>query len=166
MSGGVLIAGVGNILLGDDGFGVEVVRRLGEGPALPDGARVADFGIRGLHLAYQLLDGYDALILVDALVRGEPPGTLCVLEPDDADIAPAADAHRMDPVAVLSMVKLLGGHVGRSLVVGCEPLDLDEGIGLSPPVALAVEQAVGLVRRLAASEVQRTHNEAEETTSC
>jgi hydrogenase maturation protease len=159
VSRGILIAGIGNVFLGDDGFGVEVVRRLTAGPALPASTRVADFGIRGLHLAYELLDGYDALILIDAMPRGEPPGTLYVLEPDsadDADLAAGpADPHSMAPAKVLSLLRLLGGSVDRTLVVGCEPLDLAEHIGLSDPVASAIDEAVALVHRLATTEAQR-----------
>ena len=81
VTGGVLVAGIGNIFLADDGFGVEVAQRLRR-PALPDGVRVEDFGIRGVHLAYELLDGYDALVLVDAVPMGEPPGTVAVIEPE------------------------------------------------------------------------------------
>jgi hydrogenase maturation protease len=147
MSGGILVAGVGNVLLGDDGFGVEVARRLAT-EALP--AEVADFGIRGVHLAYQLLDGYDTVILVDALSRGEAPGTLFVMEPDVENVPPRMlmDGHGLDPATVLGMVKLLGGAVRRILVVGCEPADTSEGMGLSAPVAQAVDEAVRLVRRL------------------
>jgi hydrogenase maturation protease len=149
----VLVAGIGNIFLGDDGFGVAVAQRLGTRP-IPAGVRVADFGIRGVHLAYELLDGVDALVLVDALPTGEAPGTITVLEPDlsageDPDTeAPVIEAHSMTPGVVLGMVRNLGGRVGRVLVVGCEPADVDEGIGLSPPVAAAVEHAVAVVDRV------------------
>jgi hydrogenase maturation protease len=144
-----LVAGVGNIFLGDDGFGVEVARRLALAP-LPAGTRVRDFGIRGVHLAYELLEGYETLILVDTLMRGEAPGTLYVFEPDlDAPApAPGLDGHGLNPAAVLALVKTLGGTVGRTLVVGCEPADMEERIGLSAQVALAVDEAVRLVRRL------------------
>ncbi|HZR98253.1 MAG TPA: hydrogenase maturation protease [Chloroflexota bacterium] len=148
----VLVAGIGNIFLGDDAFGVEVVRRLVARP-LPDGVRVADFGIRGFDLAYALLDAYDLAILVDALPRGGAPGTLYVLEPDvaalDAASAVAVDAHTIDPVQVLCLVKAMDGQPRRILVVGCEPatLDADEegAMGLSAPVQAAVDEAVGLV---------------------
>jgi hydrogenase maturation protease len=146
---GTLVAGVGNVLLGDDGFGVEVVRRLA-GTALPAGVEVADFGIRGVHLAYQLLDGYDLVVLVDALGRGGAAGTIYVLEPELGGLEPRplVDGHGLDPATVLGMVKLLGGAIGRTVVVGCEPARLEEGIGLSAPVAHAVDEAVRLVRRL------------------
>ena len=147
----VLVAGVGNIFLGDDGFGVEVVRRL-QSAALPDDVKVADFGIRGVHLAYELLDGYELVILVDATPRGEQPGTLYVIEPEpdepDPDEVPALDAHGMDPAAVLNLLGVLGGHVDRLLVVGCEPAVADEGMTLSPPVEAAIEPAVTLVQDL------------------
>jgi hydrogenase maturation protease len=149
----VLVAGVGNIFLGDDGFGVEVANRLA-GQRMPDGVRVADFGIRGVHLAYELLDGYDALVLVDALPMGEAPGTLAVVEPDPSaltrpgDDARAIDAHSMNPGAVLGMIAGLGATVGVIRVVGCEPASLEEGIGLSPAVGAAVDEAVTLVEEL------------------
>lgn len=148
----ILVAGVGNIFLGDDGFGVEVVRRLA-GVELPPDVTVTDFGIRGVHLAYELLDGYELAILVDASPRGGQPGTLYVIEPDpapepDPDEVPPLDAHGMDPAAVLSLLGVLGGQIDRVLVVGCEPLVADEGMGLSPPVEAAVDQAVALVQDL------------------
>jgi hydrogenase maturation protease len=144
----VLVAGVGNVFLGDDGFGVEVARRLA-GAALPDGAEVADYGIRGLHLAYRLLDGVDLLVMVDAMARGQEPGTIYVLEPDpDAPAPEALDAHGLDPATVLAMVRQLGGSPVRTIVVGCEPASLEEGIGLSPAVERAVTEAVEVVRRV------------------
>src|ERR1700694_5134917 len=144
----VLVAGIGNIFLSDDGFGVEVANRLA-GVPVPEGVKVADFGIRGVHLAYELLDGYDAVILVDALPTGDPPGTVCVFEPeDDPDGHGVLDAHGLDPAAVLSMLGKLGGQVGRTLVVGCPRASLDEDIGLSEPVAAAVDEAVQAVMML------------------
>jgi hydrogenase maturation protease len=119
---------------------------------LPDDVKVADFGIRGVHLAYELLDGYELVILVDATPRGEQPGTLYVIEPEpddpDPDEVPALDAHGMDPAAVLNLLGVLGGHVDRLLVVGCEPAVADEGMTLSPPVEAAIEPAVTLVQDL------------------
>jgi len=153
MTGSVLVAGVGNIFLGDDGFGVEVARRLLAEP-LPENVRVADYGIRGVHLAYQLLDGYDTLILVDAVSRGEPPGTVFVIEPDLGlgtplnGVPPAMNAHDLDPASVLGLVRHLGGRIDRVLVVGCEPQQTDERIGLSEPVQRAVGEAARLVREL------------------
>ncbi|HWM85380.1 MAG TPA: hydrogenase maturation protease [Kofleriaceae bacterium] len=156
MSDRILVAGVGNIFLGDDGFGVEVARRLA-GEELPPGASVCDFGIRGLHLAYQLLDGVDTLILIDALERGEPPGTLYIFEPDPAPASAEVlfDAHGADPASVLAMVRQLGGSLGRAIVVGCEPGEIVERIGLSEPVELAVDEAVQLVRRLVTKQSLR-----------
>ena len=141
----VLVVGVGNIFLGDDGFGVEVAARLARRP-VPEGVRVADFGIRGVHLAYELLEGYDLVVLVDTINSGERPGTITVLEPDPdnpGEVLP--DAHDLDPVAVMGLLSDLGGSVGRMLVVGCEPADLSEQIGLSEPVAAAVEEAIEVV---------------------
>jgi hydrogenase maturation protease len=149
----ILVAGVGNIFLGDDAFGVEVVRRLALRPQ-GDGVRVVDFGIRGLDLAYAILDGYDAVIVVDAMPRGGEPGTLYVLEPEiDAGGEQAlVEGHNLDPVRVLALVSALGGDVRRLLIVGCEPepaIDEDDfRDGLSPPVAAVVDEAVGLVESL------------------
>lgn len=148
----ILVAGVGNIFLGDDGFGVEVARRLA-GVELPPDVKVTDFGIRGVHLAYELLDGYEMVILVDASPRGGEPGTLYVIEPEpepepDPDEIPPLDAHGMDPGAVLALLRVLGGSVEQILVVGCEPAVVDEGMTLSPPVEAAVDQAVTLVQDL------------------
>ncbi len=148
MSSRVLVAGVGNIFLGDDGFGSDVARRLRTEP-LPDSVRVVDYGIRGMHLAYDLLDGYDALVLVDALPGGKAPGELTVLEVGPDDLGEGEfDAHGMNPVAVLASLGTLGGALPRTFVVGCEPLDVGDGIGLTAPVDQAVEAAVPLIRRL------------------
>ena len=152
----VLVAGVGNIFLSDDGFGVEVVGRLA-GESFPAGVKVADFGIRGVHLAYELLEGYDTLVLVDAVSRGDTPGTVSVIEHSPGDsfggdgVLAAMDAHGMDPAAVLAMVDDMGGHVGRVLVVGCEVGRVDEGIGLSCEVAGAVPSAAMAVHEVIAS---------------
>ena len=153
----VLVAGVGNIFLGDDAFGVEVAQRLLR-RGLPDGAQVVDFGIRGLDLTYALLDGYEAVILVDAAPRGQAPGTLYVLEPDritspeSEGAAPLVEAHGMTPEKVLRLAAALGGRVRRLLLVGCEPTPLDEAdemqTGLSEPVGRAVDEAVVLVEEL------------------
>jgi hydrogenase maturation protease len=147
VSGRVLVAGVGNIFLGDDGFGVEVARRLAD-QQLPEGVEVADFGIRGVHLAYQLLEGYDLAILVDASARGGKPGSLYVIEPTPGGGDVLLDGHGMQPAAVLGLLEALGGPVGRVLVVGCEPAEVGERIGLSEPVGRAVGEAVRLVREL------------------
>lgn len=149
MTARMLIAGVGNIFLGDDGFGAEVARRLAA-VDLPDWVRVADYGISGMHLAYDLAEGYETTILVDASPRGGEPGTVYVLEvdaggPPQAAERPLLDAHGMQPDVVFGMLDLLGADAGRVLVVGCEPAGTDEGIGLSAPVAAAVDEAVRIV---------------------
>ncbi|GAA4240988.1 hydrogenase maturation protease [Actinomadura meridiana] len=162
MSGRVLVAGIGNVFLGDDGFGVEVVRRVDAG-ALPPNVDVVDYGIRGVHLAYELLDGrHRTLIMVDAVPLDGPPGTLAVIEPDpgaDLGEGPAVDGHGMNPVAVLRLLRHLGGDVGRVLVVGCRPDTVAEGMELSKPVRAAVDEAVRLVTELAreAAEKEQTH---------
>jgi hydrogenase maturation protease len=154
----VLIAGIGNIFLGDDAFGVEVARRLA-GRKLPDRVKVADFGIRGFDLAYALLDRFDVTILVDACPRGGAPGTLYVIEPDlnasPQDTAEAAqttsDAHSMNPMNVIRMARSMGGDLKRILLVGCEPLTLgpEEGaMGLSAPVAAMVDEAANRIESL------------------
>ena len=147
----VLIAGIGNVFLADDGFGVEVARLLAQ-RELPAGVKVADFGIRGMDLAFELQEDYDAAILIDAVPRGGEPGTLYVIEPDPVEAEGMLDAHAMDPVRVLGLARVLGSVPPRVLVVGCEPgrLDPDEDgrIGLSPPVEGAVEEAIGLVESL------------------
>ncbi len=121
MNARILVAGVGNIFLGDDGFGVEVARRLSR-VSLPDGVTVADFGIRGVHLAYQLLDDFELVVLVDAVSRGGVPGTLYVIEPevDGRSGESIADAHDMVLEQVFAQVQTLGGKLGRVLLVGCE----------------------------------------------
>lgn len=146
----VLVAGIGNIFLGDDAFGVEVARRL-EGRELPSNVKVTDFGIRGYDLAYALLDGHDLVILVDACPHGADPGTLFVIEPEIGPEAPALDAHTMNPVSVLLLAQSMGKVSTRILLVGCEPADLggEEGhMGLSDPVSLAVSGAVNLIEKL------------------
>lgn len=156
----VLIAGIGNIFLGDDAFGVEVVQRLAQ-RGLPEEVRVVDFGIRGLDLTYALLEEFEAVIMVDAAPRGGQLGMLYVIEPE-TEAAPIhlepADfmiqTHGMDPVKVLRLVAALGGRVERLLLVGCEPTpagaEEDMALGLSPPVQAAVEEAVVLIESLVA----------------
>ncbi|MFI6529692.1 hydrogenase maturation protease [Streptomyces uncialis] len=161
MTGGrTLVAGVGNIFLGDDGFGVETVRRLVLA-GVPDGVDVVDVGVRGVHLAYQLLDGYGTVVLVDAASRGGAPGTVYLIEAQAGQVEPsgpaALDGHRMGPDAVLALLATLSASTGgvppeRVLVVGCEPASLEEGIGLSAPVTAGVEQAVRLIRRVVSGE--------------
>jgi hydrogenase maturation protease len=157
VSGGVLVAGVGNILKSDDGFGVEVAKRLIERGGLPAGVEVADFGIRGVHLAYQLLDGYAGLVLIDVVHRDGPPGTLYRLEHTLAEAEPSGvtlDGHDMSPDVVLGLLRELAAAtgvsdpVGRVLVLGCEPADLGDGIGLSAAVAAAVEPALAVADEL------------------
>lgn len=159
----ILIAGIGNIFLGDDGFGVEVAQRL-MNLTYPPEVQVHDFGIRGLELAYTLLDGYDTLILIDATPRGGKPGTLYLIEPDltgfDAEKGAEAgrvalDAHSMDPVKVLAFARTLGVIPGQILLVGCEPAPFADGeeysemqMGLSEPVQAAIEEAVSVVNSL------------------
>lgn len=147
----ILVAGIGNIFLGDDGFGVEVIRRL-SARELPAGVRVADFGIRGFDLAYALQDGYETTILVDVYPHGETPGTVSLVEPDlsklDQPQQEMADTHGMNPLNVLRMASAMSGGLRKILLVGCEPQTFgpEEGqIGLSEPVAAAVEEAVKLV---------------------
>jgi hydrogenase maturation protease len=151
----VLIAGIGNVFLGDDGFGVEVVRRL-TGRELPEGVEVVDFGIRGMDLAYALQDNYEVVIFVDAIPRGEEPGTIYLLEPEiEEDGEVALDTHGMDPVKVIKLARALGAKPTRTLVVGCEPQvvisaeDYDDMLmELSEPVRAAVEEAVKLLESL------------------
>jgi hydrogenase maturation protease len=155
----ILIAGIGNIFCGDDAFGSEVARRM-MGRPVPDGVRVADFGIRGLDLAYALLDEMDVAILVDALPRGGVPGTLYVIEPEPVAEAeceanhesPLIEGHAMDPVRVLRLAAAMGGRPRRVLVIGCEPATLgsdeDPAFGLSPSVEVAVSEAIRLIDSL------------------
>ena len=154
----ILIACIGNIFMGDDAFGVEVAQRL-KLRELPERVRVIDFGIRGLDLAYAILDGNDVTILVDACPRGDRPGTVYVMEPDlnsmDAgqEQSSAVDAHGMDPLNVLRLAKTMGGDLKRILLVGCEPETLggEEGaMGLSKPVTDAVDEAVRVIDSLVA----------------
>lgn len=150
----MLVAGVGNIFFSDDAFGCEVVRRLAK-EDLPEGVVVADFGIKGVHLAYELLEGYDTVIVVDAAPCGGKPGDLYLIEPKLEEIAESplvqaasegesalVDAHGLEPDAIFGMLKALGGNVGRALVVGCEPENVEDGLGLSATVEAAVEPAV------------------------
>ena len=152
----ILVACVGNIFSGDDGFGVEVARRLSQ-VTLPDEVKVIDFGIRGIDLTYALMDGYDAVILVDAAQRGEAPGVVSVVEPDPIEAGEsipddlALSPHELDPAKVLRLASALGGSCPRVLLVACEPLTLggQEGVmGLSEPVAAAVAVAAETVEEL------------------
>ncbi|MFC4586249.1 hydrogenase maturation protease [Sphaerisporangium corydalis] len=149
----ILVAGVGNIFLGDDGFGVAVARLLA-GRKLPEGVVATDFGIRGVHLAYELTGGgHDCAILVDTVSRGGPPGTLYVLRPSPGETPGTfVDAHDMTPDAVLALADTLGG-TGQVLLVGCEPADVSPGMELSPPVAEAVGRAADLVLELIPEQI-------------
>jgi hydrogenase maturation protease len=151
----ILVAGVGNIFLGDDGFGVEVARRLA-GRELPDGVEVVDFGIRGMDLVYALQDDYEVVVFVDATPRGEKPGTVYLIEPeieDDGEVM--LDTHGMDPLKVIKLARALGAKPARTLVVGCEPQVVLSGedyndmlMELSEPVDAAVEEAAKLAESL------------------
>jgi hydrogenase maturation protease len=161
----ILVAGIGNVFLGDDAFGVEVVRRLA-GRELPGGIEVADFGIRGIDLMYALGEGYEVAVFVDAVPRGGAPGTLYVIEPELEDGTVMLDAHGMDPVKVLALARDLGSVPDRVLVVGCEPGaipvegDEEEIVGeLSEPVRAAVDEAVTLVEELLAELAQPSREE-------
>jgi hydrogenase maturation protease len=162
MSKRILVAGIGNIFLGDDGFGVEVVRRLA-GRELPEGVEVVDFGIRGLDLAYALQRDYDLVVFVDATPRGREPGTVYLLEPESEDDGEVVlDTHGMDPVRVIKFARTLGPTPARTFVVGCEPQTIISGedyeemlMELSEPVRAAVDEAADLV----ASLVQRINKE-------
>ena len=159
----ILVAGIGNIFLGDDAFGCEVARQMAT-KSWPNDVRVVDFGIRGFDLAYAILDGYDATILVDATPRGDEPGTLYTIEPDltelDAlDVAAIPETHGMNPLKVLKLVKAMGGEFKTVLLVGCEPATFgpEEGLmGLSPEVQAAVPEAVRVVESL----IERMKGEA------
>jgi hydrogenase maturation protease len=155
----VLVAGIGNIFLGDDGFGCEVVKRLASRNLPPD-VRVVDFGIRGFDLGYALLDDYDLVILVDATPRGGSPGTLYQIEPElddlrvekNSDPAVLLETHHMVPVKVLAFAQFMGASLKRIVVVGCEPENLEDdadgAIGLSASVACAVDEAVSMVESI------------------
>jgi hydrogenase maturation protease len=147
----ILVAGIGNTWLRDDGFGSEVVKRLAT-RGLPIGVTVMDFGTGGLDLAYEVMRGYDALLLVDVSRQGGEPGTLYVMEADEADVSGGIedgamiDPHGMDPETVLRFVKAVGGWPGNVIVIACEPAEIDDvGIGLTADVTAAVDQAVELV---------------------
>ena len=147
----ILIAGIGNTWQRDDGFGSEVARRL-EGRELPEGVAVIDFGTGGLDLAYQVMYGYDALLMIDISRQGGSPGTLYVMEVDEDEVTSgiedgdALNPHGMDPETVLRFIKLTGGWPGKVVIIACEPLTIEEmGVGLSPVVEEAVDRAVELV---------------------
>lgn len=150
----VLVAGIGNIFFGDDGFGCEVAAQLMRRP-LPEGVRVIDFGIRSYDLAYAMMDGPDVTIFIDATSRGQPPGTIYLIEPDQKFLDNVSDevanAHSMNPVRVLQLIRSLGGQPGRLYLVGCEPAVLepeDGAMGLSQPVQAAIPKALEMVDSL------------------
>jgi hydrogenase maturation protease len=149
----ILVAGIGNIFFGDDAFGVEVVKELTRSE-LPEGVNAVDFGIRGYDLAYAIMDGYAATVLVDATARGNAPGTLYLIELDPEGLAKleeVPDGHSLGPVQVLRLVQSLGGEIRQLYLVGCEPavLETEDGeISLSESVRAAVPEAVGMIRTL------------------
>lgn len=145
----ILVAGIGNIFFGDDGFGPAVLARLAAERI--DGVRVADFGIGVVHLAYELLEGYTAAVIVDAVARGGAPGTLYVIEPGEPVAAAEADPHRMDLGSVFAFVRRLSGSPPPLTIVGCEPESLAEGGAISGTVAHSIEAAIPLVRRVVAA---------------
>lgn len=167
MTARMLVAGVGIIFHGDDGFGTAVVTWLEphQGVTWPAWVVLRDFGIRGVHLAYELLDGYDDVVLVDTMHRDQPAGTVYVVEPSLAQIAAAGaspmDAHDLAPESVLAMVPGLGGTLGRVTVVGCEPVTLAGGIGLDPLVEARVPRAAALVAGLVDDVVSRAASEVD-----
>ena len=151
----ILVAGIGNVFLGDDAFGVETVQQLLRETGLPPEVRVRDFGIRSYDLAYEIAAGYEAVILVDAVPRGEEPGTIFLIEPDASELGElppvAVNAHALSPMRALQMARSLNQELGRIYLVGCEPAVLmtDDGLmGLSKPVAAAVPQALKLIREI------------------
>jgi hydrogenase maturation protease len=160
----VLVAGIGNVFMADDGFGVALADRLAR-RAVPPGVDVVDFGIRGMDLAYAMQDGYDAVVLLDASPRGGAPGTLYVIEPDLDDDDVGVDAHGMDPVKVLALARALGGPLPRTLVVGCEPKTRMRGdeedvvADISEPVRAALDDGVLLVESLLAELIEDQRQE-------
>jgi hydrogenase maturation protease len=151
----ILLAGIGNVFLGDDGFGVALADRLAR-RRLPPGVDVVDFGIRGIDLAWAMQDGYDAVVMLDATPRGQAPGTVYLIEaqPDAGEVEVTLDAHGMDPVKVLGLVRAFGGVPPRTFVVGCEPqtrMSADDEellVELSEPVRAALDRALDVVERL------------------
>ena len=154
----VLVAGIGNVFRSDDGFGPEVARRL-SALAWPDGVQVVDYGIRGLHLAYDLLVHWDVLFLIDALPDRGDVGSVTLLAIGDEHVGRDAqvDAHGMDPATVLASLAALGGRLpARTLLVGCSVAETGEGMGLTPVVEAAVDEAVRTVQALITAELQPT----------
>ena len=164
MSRRILVAGVGNIFLGDDAFGSEVARRLML-RELPEEVQVNDYGTCSYDLAYAMMEGYEATILVDATPRGQAPGTVYLIEPDlnelDKMDSAVPDGHSMNPVSVLQMVRSLGCRPSRLYLVGCEPaaLDRDDGvIGLSESVQAAVPRAIEMIESLMSKLLSENHD--------
>ena len=169
----ILVAGIGNIFFGDDAFGCEVVRYLLDRP-VPAGVTIRDFGIRSYDLAYAMMDGPDVTIFIDATPRGEPPGTVSLIAPDinslDNISGEVFNAHSMNPVWVLQLIRSLGGQPGRLYLVGCEPavLETEDGaMGLSQPVEAAIPKAVemidSLIRDLSSETSEKIHTGAAAT---
>ena len=158
-----LVAGVGNIFQRDDAFGVEVIKLLAGRP-WPSGVEVADFGIRGVHLVYELLGGCDLFVLVDAARRGYPPGTVTVLQVEPSDMARdgVLDAHGLAPDQVFAMLAAMDSRPARSLVVACEPADMSPGMGLSDPVREALPAAVRAVEEILEQAQQAQREQREE----
>jgi hydrogenase maturation protease len=159
----ILVAGIGNIFFGDDAFGCEVLRELSQ-REWPEDVRVEDFGIRSYDLAYAIMDGYDAVIFVDATPRGLPPGTVSLIELDaptlESDADEIIDAHSMNPVSVLQMVRSLGGDTQQLYLVGCEPAVLEtEELGLSAAVQAALPHAAELTESVVSALLDGTMHE-------
>ncbi len=162
MTARILVAGIGNIFLGDDGFGPEVMRHVGVHTVGAD-VHPVDYGIRGMHLAYDLLEDWRALVLVDALPDRGAPGTLHVFEADHETLSPTVglEAHSMDPAAVFATLRALGGTPPQTIVIGCEVQNIDEGMGLSAPVSAAVPRAVSALNEVLVDLSTRTTAAAE-----
>lgn len=160
----VLVAGIGNIFFGDDGFGPEVARAL-TADRFP-GVRIEDYGIRGLHLAFELASGYDRAFLIDAVPRGGSPGTLYVIEPKGPASNTAPDAHRMDLENVFAFLRVIDAQAPPITLIGCEPSEIEEAIGLSKPVRDMVAPAAGLVRRLLEETLAAAECGEKESTVC
>jgi hydrogenase maturation protease len=150
----ILVAGIGNIFFADDAFGVEVAHHLSSMP-LPDGARVIDFGIRSMHLAFELTSAPDLLVVIDATSRGGVPGDLYLIDPaDEAPHEESMSPHGMDLASVFEMVRTLGSSPPRTRIVGCEPEILEEGAPMSSVVRGAIPEAIRMVLDLIEAETQ------------
>jgi hydrogenase maturation protease len=164
----ILLAGIGNVFLGDDGFGVALAERLAR-RRLPPGTDVVDFGIRGIDLAYAMQEGYDVVVMLDVIPRGQPPGTVYLIEAETSDDDLAFDTHGVDPVKVLGLARALGGVPSRTFVVGCEPQTLSSGedgellAELSEPVLAALDDALRVVESLLAELTTTQEKEVSES---